>query len=60
MEEPKPPTEPLPQECCGNGCQNCVWITYFEENMEYMKNLELYKNQQKEKENEKNKKIYLK
>jgi hypothetical protein len=33
--EPSPPKEPDPHECCGNGCENCVWTTYFERLAEY-------------------------
>ena len=25
---PQPPTEPLPEECCGRGCENCVYVYY--------------------------------
>eukprot|EP01018_Ginkgo_biloba_P026069 Gb_09328 [translate_table: standard] len=35
-----PPEKPLPGDCCGNGCEPCVWDTYFDE-------LQLY-NQQKD------------
>ena len=26
-----PPTPPDPSECCGNGCEPCVWDIYREE-----------------------------
>jgi len=29
----RPPV--VPEFCCGNGCQNCVWNAYFEELKEY-------------------------
>jgi hypothetical protein len=29
--ELKMPVEPGPEECCGNDCRNCVWITYANE-----------------------------
>ena len=25
---PQPPTPPQENECCGNGCENCVWTLY--------------------------------
>jgi len=25
---PPPPTEPLPEECCGRGCEKCVYVYY--------------------------------
>lgn len=33
----KPPKMPDANECCGNGCNDCVWLTYFEEYSEYKK-----------------------
>lgn len=32
-----PPKMPEPYECCGNGCDDCVWERYFEENTAYLK-----------------------
>eukprot|EP01112_Ceratiomyxa_fruticulosa_P014592 TRINITY_DN4194_c1_g1_i1.p2 TRINITY_DN4194_c1_g1~~TRINITY_DN4194_c1_g1_i1.p2 ORF type:complete len:118 (-),score=24.10 TRINITY_DN4194_c1_g1_i1:427-780(-) len=32
-EEKQPPT--VPTNCCGTGCRNCVWDTYFIEVNEY-------------------------
>ena len=26
--EPVPPIEPQPEDCCGGGCANCVYIRY--------------------------------
>jgi hypothetical protein len=28
-EIPEPPEEPLPDNCCGRGCETCVFITYY-------------------------------
>ena len=25
------PEEPIPEDCCGNDCPNCVWIEFWEE-----------------------------
>lgn len=25
------PVEPRPEECCGNDCQLCVWVVYWEQ-----------------------------
>ena len=25
---PVPPAEPLPEQCCGNGCEVCIYDTY--------------------------------
>jgi len=33
--EPTRPLEPDPEECCGQGCQNCVWTLYFDKLAEY-------------------------
>jgi hypothetical protein len=29
-ELPPPPREPLPEECCGRGCERCVYVFYEE------------------------------
>jgi hypothetical protein len=26
--KPLPPREPLPEDCCGGGCSNCVYIRF--------------------------------
>ncbi len=28
LELPPRPMEPVPGECCGRGCENCVWVYY--------------------------------
>ena len=28
-EIPEPPEEPLPESCCGRGCEGCVFVTYY-------------------------------
>jgi len=30
-----PPSEPAPEECCGKGCEECVWTVYWNESREY-------------------------
>lgn len=30
-----PPTEPAPEECCGKGCEECVWTVYWNDLREY-------------------------
>ncbi|KAJ7514206.1 hypothetical protein O6H91_23G033100 [Diphasiastrum complanatum] len=35
-----PPEKPLPGDCCGNGCTNCVWDMYFDELEQYNKRKE--------------------
>ncbi|EXC35482.1 hypothetical protein L484_026789 [Morus notabilis] len=37
---PPPPEKPLPGDCCGSGCVQCVWDLYYEELEAYNK---LYK-----------------
>ncbi len=34
-----PPVEPRESECCGTGCDDCVWITYWKELVEYKESL---------------------
>ena len=29
------PIEPDPDDCCGNGCQVCVWDLYYEQLEKY-------------------------
>ncbi|MGL4573291.1 MAG: oxidoreductase-like domain-containing protein [Burkholderiaceae bacterium] len=31
----QPPREPLPGQCCGNGCVTCVWHVYDRELLRY-------------------------
>lgn len=33
----KPPRQPEEYECCGNGCDACVWDTYFKQQADYLK-----------------------
>ncbi|XP_024518778.1 uncharacterized protein LOC112341972 [Selaginella moellendorffii] len=30
-----PPEKPLPGDCCGSGCERCVWDIYFDELEDY-------------------------
>ncbi len=34
-----PPVEPRESECCGTGCADCVWTTYWKELVEYEESL---------------------
>lgn len=42
QKKPVEPVEPAPEECCGNGCQTCVYITYWEEKQQYEDDMALY------------------
>ncbi|CAD6199395.1 unnamed protein product [Caenorhabditis auriculariae] len=35
LTEPKHPEAPIPGLCCGQGCANCIYITYAHELIEY-------------------------
>ncbi|ERM96353.1 hypothetical protein AMTRI_Chr09g35390 [Amborella trichopoda] len=28
---PPPPEKPLPGDCCGSGCERCIWDIYYED-----------------------------
>lgn len=30
-----PPQPPVPGECCERGCENCVWVFYYEAQRRY-------------------------
>jgi hypothetical protein len=32
---PVPPTPPVEGECCGRGCERCVWVYYHEARERY-------------------------
>ena len=32
---PQPPEPPQDNECCGNGCEDCVWIQYRQAEQQY-------------------------
>jgi hypothetical protein len=36
----EPPEEPLPQECCGRGCERCVLTVYCEAVDEWRRDVE--------------------
>jgi hypothetical protein len=40
---PVAPREPDVGECCGSGCQNCVFVTYWENLTDYNLEMEAYK-----------------
>jgi hypothetical protein len=42
----QPPREPLPGQCCGNGCATCVWHVYDRELTRYRQWLEVQPKQQ--------------
>ncbi|XP_047319027.1 uncharacterized protein DDB_G0284459 [Impatiens glandulifera] len=44
---PPPPEKPLPGDCCGNGCEPCVWDIYYEELADYNKLLDEEKTKSK-------------
>lgn len=40
--KPKEPVFPQPHECCGNGCDDCVLVTYFDEQKKYLRLLKAW------------------
>lgn len=38
--EQRKPVPPTKDECCGNGCESCVWLAYFEELERYRSTLQ--------------------
>lgn len=65
MEKPEEPRKPEPDECCGSGCNVCVFDRYYQELEKYEEKLEewqAYQQSQKNIENDTNnqkKKIHL-
>jgi hypothetical protein len=43
MELPPRPEEPLPGECCGRGCERCVYVYYEEALQRWEEKVELIK-----------------
>ena len=39
---PEPPREPLPEECCGRGCEPCVYDGYYDALERYREALRLW------------------
>jgi hypothetical protein len=39
---PTPPLEPLPEECCGGGCDPCVYDRYYDALERYREALRLW------------------
>ena len=42
---PAPPVEPEPWQCCGSGCEPCVYDRYWEDLERYEKALERWRRQ---------------
>ncbi len=40
---------PQEHECCGNGCDDCVWTHYFDEQKEYLERKRKWDRMQKDK-----------
>jgi hypothetical protein len=43
LPQPVPPTEPEPWECCGSGCEPCVYDRYWQELERYEEALEQWR-----------------
>lgn len=48
MPRPIPPVEPEPWECCGSGCEPCIYDRYWEALDRYERELERWKRAQVE------------
>jgi len=40
--KPTPPIEPTPEECCGGGCDPCVYDRYYDALRRYREALQLW------------------
>lgn len=47
---PVAPKMPEEWECCGNGCDECIWSTYFTANAEYHRDLKAWNQANQDKE----------
>jgi hypothetical protein len=46
------PVEPNPNECCGNGCKDCVWESYYDKLVLYEEQQEKLQQQKQNKNKE--------
>jgi hypothetical protein len=43
---PEPPEKPAPEECCGSGCDPCVFEVYEQQLEDYRRKLEAWQRRQ--------------